>query len=553
MLVTDQKIKYFVYCRKSKGKKEEQSPSIDSQYSELLAFAQKESLKVVGVFKETQSAFEAGRPKFKEMLERITNEEANGILIWEISRLSRNMQDTALIDTLLNDKKLIKIQSPGRDYIDKEGGDFLLNMEFVMSRQYSKEISRRTKRGLNYKLHEKKEWPGWSPLGYINVNEKTQTVSGEMTIYKKEIQKLLEKRWKEEKRPLNRTEIDPIKGSLVKKIFEDFASGNYSLSVMLDRIEKSGLKGKSGKSISKSCLVNLLKNPFYYGYMRYNNEFYEGSYKPLISKALFDEVQNVFENKSKPIKKRWNFAFTGLIKCGYCGCSITAEKKKNRYIYYHCTHMKDRVRRNPCLQPSIVEKDLRNQLKKEVKKVTINDMIKDLLTEAMRQSHRKEKELHQKGIKEWQIMYQTAEAKLNKLFELFYSGSITQEEFKKQKEEIIEEKQKAKNYLEAHGEAQKAWLNYSEKLIITTNHAYKIFNEGTPEEVKMLLSTIGKDYVLKDDILTFQLKEPFNFVARLNKSKSSNKTDWLRRNRCGYLFFVFSLRLDLWSICQIIK
>jgi len=96
-------------------------------------------------------------------------------------------------------------------------------------------------------------------------------------------------------------------------------------------------------------------------------------------------------------------------------------------------------------------------------------------------------------------------------------------------------------------------LNYSEKLIITTNHAYKIFNEGTPEEVKMLLSTIGKDYVLKDDILTFQLKEPFNFVARLNKSKSSNKTDWLRRNRCGYLFFVFSLRLDLWSICQIIK
>ena len=98
-----------------------------------------------------------------------------------------------------------------------------------------------------------------------------------------------------------------------------------------------------------------------------------------------------------------------------------------------------------------------------------------------------------------------------------------------QKQEIIEEKQKAKNYLEAHGEAQKAWLDYSEKLIITTNHAYKIFKEGTPEEVKMLLSTIGKDYVLKDDILTFQLKEPFNFVARINRSKSSNKTDWLRR------------------------
>jgi len=528
MVDIGQKYKYFIYCRKSKGKKEEQSPSIDSQYNELVSFARKENLRVVGVFKETQSAFEMGRPKFQEMIEKIENGEANGILIWEISRLSRNMQDTALIDGLLSNKKLIKIQSPGRDYVDKEGEDFLLNMELVISRQYSKEISRRTKRGLNYKIREMKEWPGWSPLGYANVNEKTQTISGEMTTYKKGIQKLLEKRWKEEKRLPNRIEIDPIKGPLVKKIFDDFASGNYSLGVMLNRIEKSGLNGKSGKPVSKSCLVHLLKNPFYYGYMKYNNEFYEGSYKPLICKALFDEVQNVLRNKGKPIKKRWSFAFTGLIRCGECGCSITAEKKKNRYVYYHCTHMRDRIRRNPCLQSSITEKDLRNQLKKGIKKIVVNDMVKDLLIEAIKESHKREKELHQKGIKEWQIMYQTAENNLNRLFELFYSGLITQNEFKKEKEEIIERKERAKNYLEIHNKAQKSWLNYSERLIITTNHAYKIFNEGTPEEVKLLLSAIGKDYLLKDSVLTFKIKEPFNFIARLNDSKSYNKTDWLR-------------------------
>lgn len=528
MINKEQKHKYFIYCRRSKGKKEENSPSINSQYEELMTFARKEKLEIIGVFKETQSAFGTGRPKFNEMVSRIKNEEANGILTWEISRLSRNLQDTSTLDELLRDKKLIKIQSPGRDYIDKDGEDFLLNMEFVISRQYSKEISKRTKRGLRYKLQEKKEWPGWSPLGYLNINEENQMISGDITPYKKRLQKLLEDRWKKRNYHPNRIEIDPIKGPMIKKVFEDFASGNYSLSVMLDKAENMGLRGKSGKPISKSCLVNMFKNPFYYGYMLFNEEIYEGSHKPIISKSLFDKVQEVSRERSKPIKKRWNFAFTGLIKCGYCGCSITAEKKKERYVYYHCTHMRDRIRAVRCPQPVIKEKDLKNQLRKEIKKVTINDMIKELLIEAMKRGHKKEKELHQKGMKEWQIMYGNAEQKLNRLFELFYNDSINQEEFSKRKKEILEEKQEAKEHLEAHGEAQKAWLDYSEKLIITTNHAYKIFKGGTPEEVKMLFSTIGKDYVLKDNILTFKFKEPFNFVAQLNKSKSSNKTDWLR-------------------------
>jgi DNA invertase Pin-like site-specific DNA recombinase len=68
-------------------------------------------------------------------------------------------------------------------------------MEMVISRQYSKEISRRTRRGLKYKLDQKHEWPGWAPLGYINVNEETQTLAGSMNPYKKQIQKMLLKKW----------------------------------------------------------------------------------------------------------------------------------------------------------------------------------------------------------------------------------------------------------------------------------------------------------------------------------------------------------------------
>jgi len=124
MINAESKYKYFIYCRKSKGKKEEKSPSTESQRKELISLAEKENLRVVGAYEETQSAFKSGRPKFNDMVERIRNDEGNGILVWEISRLSRNMQDSSIIDKLLYDKKLLKIQSPGRDYIDKEGSDF---------------------------------------------------------------------------------------------------------------------------------------------------------------------------------------------------------------------------------------------------------------------------------------------------------------------------------------------------------------------------------------------------------------------------------------------
>lgn len=217
MLEVIQKIKYFIYCRKSTGRQEEKSPSIEAQFDELSAFAQKEGLEIVDVFKETHSAFENGRPKFQEMIDRIRNGEANGILTWEVSRLSRNLQDTATLDKLLHDKQLLKIQSPRQDYVDKDGEDFLLNMEFVISRQYSKEISRRVKRGLRYKLNQKREWPGWSPLGYVNINNETQSLSGQMTPHKRQVQKLLYTQWMKKDYKPRKIELDPIKSPLVKK------------------------------------------------------------------------------------------------------------------------------------------------------------------------------------------------------------------------------------------------------------------------------------------------------------------------------------------------
>ncbi len=77
--------------------------------------------------------------------------------------------------------------------------------------------------------------------------------------------------------------------------------------------------------------------------MRYNGEFYEGKHEPIISKKLFDQVQEVMRQKSKQQKadKMKFFLYRELFRCGECGYTITADKKIKKsgkqYTYYYCT------------------------------------------------------------------------------------------------------------------------------------------------------------------------------------------------------------------------
>ena len=57
--------------------------------------------------------------------------------------------------------------------------------------------------------------------------------------------------------------IDPVRGSLVKKMFEDYASGRCSMSEIRLRITEEGLRSKKDCKISKSQVEKILQNPFY--------------------------------------------------------------------------------------------------------------------------------------------------------------------------------------------------------------------------------------------------------------------------------------------------
>jgi site-specific DNA recombinase len=81
----------------------------------------------------------------------------------------------------------------------------------------------------------------------------------------------------------------------------------------------------------------LLKNPFYTGEFRWAGKTYHGTHEPLIEKELFDRVQTVFARENNTRAKSHDFTYKGLLRCAHCKSTITAEIKRDRYIYYHCT------------------------------------------------------------------------------------------------------------------------------------------------------------------------------------------------------------------------
>jgi hypothetical protein len=120
-------------------------------------------------------------------------------------------------------------------------------------------------------------------------------------------------------------------------MFELYATGNYTLERLTDTMNSLGFATQMGNNLRISKCQQILTNPFYYGLLSYWGEHFEGKHEPIIPKKLFDRVQIVMRQRGKPQSKNTKyFVFKGLMRCGVCGASITAEIQKGHH-YYHCT------------------------------------------------------------------------------------------------------------------------------------------------------------------------------------------------------------------------
>ncbi|MCB9801666.1 MAG: recombinase family protein [Pseudomonadales bacterium] len=120
-------------------------------------------------------------------------------------------------------------------------------------------------------------------------------------------------------------------------MFELSASGDYSIKKLANTMYKEGMRSPQGNKLAVSRTHSLLRDPFYMGKIRWNDEIYEGKQEPLISKEVFDKVQKLLKSKTTPTYMKHSYLFKGLIRCATCKGLITWEFHSG-HRYSHCNH-----------------------------------------------------------------------------------------------------------------------------------------------------------------------------------------------------------------------
>src|SRR6266542_803579 len=298
--------RFFMYARKSTESEDRQVRSIPDQYAEIRELAARENTSVIEELSEARTAKTPGRPVFNAMLDRIERGEADGILAWHPDRLSRNAVDAGRIIWLIDTGKIKALRFPTYSFEPTAQVKFMLSLMLSQSKYYVDNLSENIRRGQRQKI-KNGIWPMMAPIGYLNHPT-------ERTIYP-----------------------DLERAPLIRKAFELHAAGTYTLEQVRDVVNAMGLRTRYGKPLVKSQYHRILRKPIYCGIISYGNELYEGKHEPLISKELFDRVQQVMDGRSRPqLRVTKPYLYQRLFHCGECGCMITNETQKGLH-YLRCT------------------------------------------------------------------------------------------------------------------------------------------------------------------------------------------------------------------------
>ncbi len=502
-------MKYFSYRRKSTEEKDRQILSIESQEDEIKK--RFPDLEIIPMPAESKSAFHPyERPIFADMLARIKKGEAQGIVCYDPSRLARNSLDAAMVIHFLDTGVLKDLKFSTFHFDNSPEGKMMLNFALSQSKYSSDKLSKDVKRGMQKKCRN--GWrPNVAPIGYIN---DPYGLKGERKIL-----------------------LDPERFDLTRKMWEMLLSGRHNVTdIWKIAREEWHFVPVRGSSFALSTLYKIFTNSFYYGEFEWDGEWFQGQHHPMVTKEEFDKVQLILGRKGKARPQKHRFAFTGMIKCGTCGCFVTAEhklkvlKKKEEtkvYTYYRCTKRSEKIE---CHEPAVPQEDLEEQITQILDTLAVPENLTRVTIKYLNMFHKREAGTHEQIESSLQKAQSSCTQKIENLLSLYISPEnsdksiLSEEEYRARKLNLLQEKGDIGSKLASQEENMKSRHELTEKMFQFATYAKYNFEQGTLEDKKVIFQTLGQNFLLKDRKLTLDL-DKLLFVIRKGAERAKHEKE----------------------------
>ena len=367
------------------------------------------------------SARSADRPELKEMLEYIkdNSDRVDYVIVHKVDRLARNRGDDVDISRALREAN-VQLVSASESIDETPAGMLLHGIMSSIAEFYSQNLATEVKKGM-----DGKGMNGGTickaPLGYVNVR-KTDELG----------------------REYRTVELDEGRAPLIKRAFEEYATGQWTVCALAEQLAAQGLTTRPtpripSAQIDRGALNKILVNPYYKGTVVYKGVEYDGNHEPLVDKEIWQAVQDILKSRINGERTREHPHFLkGSLFCRKCGSRMIVTHSKSRsgviYPYYVCSGRHSK--REDCDQKSVLIEEVERRVEEMYEHYSLDPQVRTLLEEAMIESIKRSEQ--QFEIEKVSLLREKSklEQKRRKLLEAHYDDAIPLELLKSEQMQI---------------------------------------------------------------------------------------------------------------------
>ena len=475
--------KAVVYARVSSKEQEKEGFSIPAQLKALHAYAEVNRFNVAQEFIDVETAKQSGRANFEEMMRYLKTHPAIRILLVEkTDRLYRNLKDWVRLDEHDIEIHLVK-ENAVLSRESRSSEKLVHGIKVLMAKNYIDNLSEEARKGMQEKA-EQGIWPTVAPLGYLNVTGP----DGKKIIT-----------------------LDPKAAPVVAHLFGWYASGTISLKDAALKAREAGLTHRrTGAPIPVSKVHSILRNRIYTGEFEWKGHRYKGKHAPIVTHELWTRVQGVLDGRqARKLKRgRLEFAFSGLIQCGHCGCAMVGEIKKGRYVYYHCSGFKGK-----CGEPYVREEVLEEQFSRILGRLRFDGDVLDWVARGLRESHVDERKEHEAAIVRLQAEYDRLGTRIHDMYVDKLDGRIDRTFYDRMSTQWRSEQDVCLREITLHQSADESYIDEGVRLLEVAHGAQRLFAKQEAREKGRLLKFVLSNSTWKGGRLEASFRQPFDLLA----------------------------------------